>query len=66
MKPVVTMAFHIQKLENIQGQLKEIYYQGDYRWNTDYDVRKVYETEEEAQADLYSFGGEVSADIVGE
>ena len=60
------MAFHIQKLENIQGQLKEIYYQGDYRWNTDYDVRKVYETEEEAQADLYSFGGEVSADIVGE
>lgn len=60
------MAFHIQKLENIQGQLKEIYYQGHYRWNTDYSVRKVYETEEEAQADLYSFGGEVSADIVGE
>lgn len=60
------MAFHIQKLENIQGQLKEIYYQGDYRWNTDYDVRKIYETEEEAQADLYSFGGEVSADIIGE
>ena len=60
------MAFHIQKLENIQGQLKEIYYQGDHRWNTDYNVRKVYETEEAAQADLYSFGGEVSADIVGE
>ena len=60
------MAFHIQKLENIQGQLKEIYYQGDYRWNTDYDVRKIYETEEEAQADLYSFGGEVSAVIIGE
>lgn len=60
------MLYHIQKLENIQGQLKEIYYEGNHRWNTEYSARKVYETEEEAQTDLYSFGGEVSADIVGE
>lgn len=60
------MAFHIQKLENIQGQLKEIYYEGNHRWNTDFNVRKIYETEAEANADLYSFGGEVSADVVGE
>ena len=60
------MAFHIQKLENIQGQLKEIYYEGNHRWNTDFGVRKIYETEAEANADLYSFGGEVSADVVGE
>ena len=58
--------YRIQKTENIQGQLKEIYYEGDYRWNTDFDVRKLYETQEEAQADLYSFGGEISADVVGE
>lgn len=58
--------YHIQKEENIQGQLKEIYYQGDYRWNTDFSVRKLYETAEEARADLYSFGGEISADVVGE
>jgi hypothetical protein len=58
--------YRIQKSENIQGQVKEIYYQGDYRWNTDFDVRKLYETLTAAQEDLYSFGGEVSADVVGE
>ena len=56
--------YRIQKSENIQGQLKEIYYQGNYRWNTDYSARKVYETAEEAQADLYSFGGQVNADVI--
>ena len=56
--------YHIQKSENIQGQLKEIYYQGNYRWNTDFSVRKLYETAEEAQADLYSFGGQVNADVI--
>ena len=25
--------YHIEKKENIQGQTKEIYYEGDYRWN---------------------------------
>ena len=58
--------YRIQKSENIQGQVKEIYYQGDYRWNTDFDVRKLYETLTAAQEDLYSFGGEISADVVGE
>ena len=58
--------YRIQKTENIQGQIKEIYYEGDYRWNTDFDVRKLYDTLTAAQEDLYSFGGEVSADVVGE
>ena len=58
--------YRIQKSENIQGQLKEIYYQGNYRWNTDFNVRKLYETLEAAQEDLYSFGGEVSAEVIGE
>ena len=58
--------YRIQKSENIQGQIKEIYYEGDYRWNTDFNVRKLYETLAAAQEDLYSFGGEVSADVVGE
>ena len=58
--------YRIQKTENIQGQLKEIYYEGDYRWNTDFNVRKLYETPAEAQADLYSFGGEVSIEVVSE
>ena len=56
--------YRIQKSENIQGQLKEIYYQGNYRWNTDFSVRKLYETAEEARADLYSFGGQVNADVI--
>lgn len=58
--------YRIQKSENIQGQLKEIYYQGNYRWNTDFSVRKLYETLTKAQEDLYSFGGEISAEVVGE
>ena len=58
--------YRIQKSENIQGQIKEIYYEGDYRWNTDFDVRKLYETLTAAQEDLYSFGGEISAEVVGE
>jgi len=58
--------YRIQKSENIQGQVKEIYYEGDYRWNTDFDVRKLYETLTAAQEDLYSFGGEISAEVVGE
>ena len=58
--------YRIQKSENIQGEIKEIYYQGDYRWNTDFDVRKLYETLTAAQEDLYSFGGEISAEVVGE
>ena len=33
--------YRIQKTKNIQGQLKEIYYQGDYHQNTDFDVRKL-------------------------
>ena len=58
--------YRIQKSENIQGQIKEIYYEGDYRWNTDFSVRKLYETLTSAQEDLYSFGGEISAEVVGE
>ncbi len=53
------MVYHIQKLEDIQGQLKEIYYEGEYRWTTVFEDRKIYPTEEDATADLYDFGGTV-------
>ena len=54
--------YRIQKTENIQGQLKEIYYEGNHTWTTEYQNRKVYETQEEATTDLYEFGGEVVTD----
>jgi hypothetical protein len=53
------MAYYILKNQNIQGKSELIYYQGNYRWNTDFINRKLYETFEKAQEDLYSFGGEI-------
>ena len=54
--------YRIQKKENIQGQTKEIYYEGNHTWTTEYQNRKVYNTQEEATTDLYEFGGEVVTD----
>jgi hypothetical protein len=54
--------YRIQKSENIQGQLKEILYEGNHTWTTEYQNRKVYETQEEATTELYEFGGEVVTD----
>ena len=50
---------YISKSQNIQGTKTTIYYQGDNKWTTEYNDRKSYETEEEATAELYHFGGEV-------
>jgi hypothetical protein len=51
--------YRIQKTENIQGQLKEIYYEGEHRWTTEYPDRKTYTRKADATADLYGFGGTV-------
>jgi hypothetical protein len=49
--------FYIQKDQNIQGTITSIFYEGDYRWSTEYEDRKVYNTQEEATTELYEFGG---------
>ena len=53
------MAFHIQKTQKIQGVDKTIYFQGNYNWSTNYDDRKIYESEEQATSEIYDFGGTV-------
>jgi hypothetical protein len=51
--------YHIEKEQNIQGQVNKIYYEGEYRWTTVFEDRKIYPTEADATADLYDFGGTV-------
>ena len=58
--------YHIQKEQQIQDNTDIIYYSGVHRWTTVFEDRIIYETEEEATQNLYDFGGEISADVVGE
>ena len=53
------MPYYIKRDKDIQGKVETIYYQGDMRWTTISEDRKVYETEDDATAALYQFGGEV-------
>lgn len=54
--------YHIEKEQIIQNQNKEIFYEGNHTWTTEYQNRKVYNTQEEATTELYEFGGEVVSD----
>ena len=51
--------YHIAKTQSIQGTDKIIYFQGDYKWSTNYDDRKVYTDESVATSEIYDFGGTV-------
>ena len=51
--------YHIAKEQNIQGASKTIYFQGDYKWSTEYNDRKRYTNKTTATSELYSFGGTV-------
>jgi hypothetical protein len=51
--------YHIAKEQNIQGAPKTIYFQGDYKWSTEYNDRKKYTNKTTATSELYSFGGTV-------
>ena len=51
--------YHIAKTQSIQGTDKTIYFQGDYKWSTNYDDRKVYTDESVATSEIYDFGGSV-------
>ena len=54
---VKTMAAHIEKIARIGGT--KVYYQGNLKWTDQYSDRKVYNTNEDAQEDLYQFAGTV-------
>ncbi len=49
--------YHIEKEQNIQGQVDKIFYEGEYRWTTIFNDRKKYTRKADATADLYDFGG---------
>ena len=51
------MAAHIEKVTRIGGT--KVYYQGNLKWTDQYSDRKVYNTNEDAQEDLYQFAGTV-------
>ena len=51
------MAAHIEKIARIGGT--KVYYQGNLKWTDQYSDRKVYNTNEDAQEDLYQFAGTV-------
>lgn len=51
--------YHIEKTQQIQDKTEKIFYEGSYRWTTEYPDRKKYTRKADATADLYSFGGTV-------
>jgi len=53
------MAYFIKKIQSIQGNRQIIYYQGEQRWSTNFDDRKLYSDENSATTELYEFGGSV-------
>lgn len=53
------MAYFIKKVQSIQGNQQIIYYQGEQRWTTIFDDRKLYSDENSATTELYEFGGSV-------
>jgi len=51
--------YHIAKDQNIQGTVKTIYYEGDYKWSTNFSDRKKYTNKSVATSEIYGFGGTV-------
>ncbi len=51
--------YHIAKTHSIQGEDQTIYFQGDYKWTTQYEDRKKYTNKTTANSEIYYFGGEV-------
>ena len=45
------MPFIIEKKQKIQGQVKSLYYKGNFTWTTVFGQRRLYETREEAEKD---------------
>ena len=54
--------YHIQHIQENLGLDKTIFYQGNNRWTTEYEHRKVYDRKADATAELYDFGGKVIKD----
>ena len=53
------MPFHIKKEGSIIDPSLNIYYTGNQSWSDNYTERKQYDSEDEAVAELYRYGGTV-------
>jgi hypothetical protein len=53
------MTYHIEKSQQIQDKTDTIFYEGDHRWSTVFEERKIYQYKKDATSDLYGFGGTV-------
>ena len=54
--------YHIQHTQEFEGVSNIIFYQGNMRWTTVHEHRKVYDRKADATAELYDFGGSVIKD----
>ena len=54
--------YHIQHKQEIGGSPKTIFYQGDMRWTTVHEHRKIYNKKADATSELYDLGGTVVKD----
>jgi hypothetical protein len=56
--------YHIQNTKDfgIAGTVT-VFYQGDNRWTTEHEHRKIYDKKADATAELYDFGGKVIKDV---
>ena len=56
--------YHIQNTKDfgIAGTVT-VFYQGDNRWTTEHEHRKIYNKKADATKELYEFGGSVVKDI---
>ena len=55
--------YHIQHIQNVGGADKIIFYQGNKRWTTEHEHRKIYDRKADATAELYDFGGKLVKDV---
>ena len=55
--------YHIQHTQEFEGSSNVIFYQGDNRWTTVHEHRKIYNKKADATKELYEFGGTVVKDV---
>jgi hypothetical protein len=56
--------YHIQHTQDFgMGGSVIVYYQGENRWTTVHEHRKVYNRKADATKELYDFGGKIVKDV---
>ena len=56
--------YYIKNTQDLNGEVKNIFYLGDRAWTTEYEHRKIYNKKADANKELTDFGGVVVKDSV--